>query len=137
MKFEDFKKTGKVRSAQPDSQKIKSMKELTSQDLEYLETQEVTNISARKITTAYYDSLRTILEAIALKKGYKIYEHEAYKFFLKEINEESIAGKFDRFRKIRNSINYYAKSISPEETKEIVKDIKNLIKYLINKYLKE
>ncbi len=135
MKFEDFKKTGKVRETKPDNQKIISMKELTKQDLQYLDTQKITNISARKIITAYYDSLRTILEAIAIKKGFKIYEHEAYRFFLKEIGEEEISEKFDRFRKIRNSINYYAKAISIEEAEEWSEEIKQLIKYLTNKFL--
>lgn len=135
MKFEDFKKKGKVRQTQPDNQKITSMKELTAQDLQYLQTQKITELSARKITASYYDSLRTILEAIALKKGYKIYEHEAYKFFLKEIREEDISEKFDRFRKIRNSINYYAKAIPAEEANEIVEEMKNLIKYLTEKFL--
>jgi len=135
MKFEDFKKRGKVRQTKPDNQKITSMKELTNQDLQFLQTQKIINISARKMTASYYDSLRTILEAIALKKGYKIYEHEAYKFFLKEIGEEDISEKFDRFRKIRNSINYYAKEIPTEEAEEIIEEIKNLIKYLTKKFL--
>jgi hypothetical protein len=136
MKLEELKKTGKIKSSQPDNQKVISLTALTNQDLQYLKTQKITNISARKITVAYYDSLRTILEAIALKKGYKVYEHEAYKFFLKEIDEENIAEKFDRFRKIRNSINYYARAISIEESKELVEEIKIIIDNLIKKYLK-
>lgn len=135
MRFEDFKKMGKVRSAMPDSQKIDSIKELTNQDMRYLETQKINELSARKITASYYDSLRTILEAIALKKGYKIYEHEAYKFFLKEIGEKDISKKFDRFRKIRNSINYYAKAISVKEAKELVKEMKITIAYLSKEFL--
>jgi hypothetical protein len=55
-----------------------------------------------------YDSLRELLEALSIKFGYKIYNHEGYTPFLKEIiNETTIGEEFDEIRKIRNSINYY------------------------------
>ncbi|MBI2451906.1 hypothetical protein HYV50_02385 [Candidatus Pacearchaeota archaeon] len=79
--------------------------------------------SSSKISLAY-DSLREILEALAIKKGYKIYNHECYTYFLKEALNESIKGdEFDEIRKIRNSINYYGKEISILEAKEILKRI--------------
>jgi len=43
--------------------------------------------------------------------------------------------KFDKFRKIRNDINYYGKNISPEEVKEYSKEITNLIKELKQKFI--
>mgnify|MGYP001560886570 FL=1 len=87
--------------------------------------------------TNYYDVLRSILEAISSIKGYKIYSHEAFTSFLKELKEETLSRKFDRFRKIRNSINYYGKDISVEETRENIKEIKNMIQILIKKYLRD
>jgi len=91
--------------------------------------------SARKLVASYYDILRSVLEAISSEKGYKIYLHEAFVYFLKESGEEVLSEKFDRFRRIRNSINYYGKTISVAESKEIVEDIKRAIDYLIKKYL--
>ena len=79
--------------------------------------------------------MRSILEAVSIIKGYKIYSHEAYTYFLQEIKEDLISVKFDRFRKIRNSINYYGKDISIEETKENISEIKKMINLLIKKYL--
>ena len=76
-----------------------------------------------------------ILEAISIIDGFKIYSHEAFTYFLKEKGEEVLSTKFDRFRKIRNSINYYGKDISIEETKENIEEIKEMIKSLIKKYL--
>ena len=98
-----------------------------------LELNKKTAIS--KISLAY-DSLRELLEALSLKKGYKIYNHECYTTFLKEIlNENSKAEEFDNLRKIRNAINYYGKDVSIQNTKNILNRIKKLkkqIKNLIN-----
>lgn len=73
-----------------------------------------------KISLAY-DSLRELLEALAIKKGYKIYNHECYTYFLKEILNESIKG--DEFNEIRNNVNYYGKEISIFEAEDALKRI--------------
>ncbi len=75
-----------------------------------------------------YDALREYLECIALEKGYKIYNHECYSAFLKEIiNLSNEADKFDNLRKIRNGINYYGQEFSQVEANKIIKDLKELI----------
>ena len=89
-----------------------------------LELSEVTSIS--KISLLY-DSLRELLEALAIKNRYKIYNHECYTYFLKEIFNENAKGEeFDDLRKIRNSINYYAKDISVKEAKDVLERLKRL-----------
>lgn len=75
-----------------------------------------------------YDALRELLEAKALENGYKIYNHECYTAFLKEILNKSKDGDlFDSLRKIRNGINYYGKTVDSEEAEKIIQDIKILI----------
>lgn len=75
-----------------------------------------------------YDALREYLESLALENGYKVYNHECYASFLKEILELSALGdKFDRLRRIRNAINYYGKRISREEAGEILAEMNVLI----------
>ena len=89
-----------------------------------LELSEVT--SGSKISLLY-DSLRELLEALAIKNGYKIYNHECYTYFLKEILNESFKGdEFDELRKIRNAINYYAKDLSINEARQILERLANL-----------
>lgn len=76
-----------------------------------------------------YDGLREYLGCIALENGYKIYNHECYTAFLKEIMRLSReADVFDKLRKIRNGINYYGKKISDYEAKEIIQELKSLIR---------
>ena len=80
-----------------------------------------------------YDALREYLESIALDSGYKIYNHECYSAFLKEIlNLSNEAEQFDKLRKIRNGINYYGRKVREEEAEQIISDLQSLINRLKN-----
>ena len=131
MKFEDFIKNRKVRKTSFDKGLFDSLIKTSKMDLGYLDSVEITGYSSRKTMSNYYDVMRAYLEALGLKKGYKIYSHEAFTFFLKEINEEVLAIKFDRLRKIRNGINYYGEDITVEEVKDNIVVIKEIIKRVL------
>jgi len=137
MKLKDFIETGLVRKASKDVSLAKSLINTAENDLKFLKSLKIDNNSARKIMSNYYDILRSILEAVSILNEYKIYSHEAFTYFLKEKGEYLIAEKFDRFRRIRNSINYYGKTISIEEVKENSVEIVKLIEELKRKYLKK
>lgn len=84
----------------------------------------------------YYEALREVVESICQLHGWNVYSHEALTSFLAEIlREETIARKFDRFRKIRNGINYYGKRITAAESSENKKEILKLIETVKSKYL--
>lgn len=136
MNFQEFIEKGLAREASKDKNLAKSLLLTAKQDLQFFGSLEINPFSARKVMTNYYDVLRSILEAISVLDGYKVYSHEAFTSFLQEIKSELVlAEKFDRFRKLRNGINYYGNTISIEEVKEIKEDIKITIEILINKYL--
>lgn len=122
MDFSECIKKRIVKEVKRDEELIKSLLKTSRNKLETekkLELNEVTSIS--KISLLY-DSLREVLEALAIKKGYKIYNHECHTCFLKEIvNESSKGDEFDELRKIRNALNYYGKDISIEEAKDVLK----------------
>jgi len=89
-------------------------------------------VTASTKITNNYDSLREVLEAVALSRGFKIYNHECFVGFLKEIvHLEEEAEMFNRFRKIRNGINYYGQNISVKEGKFLIKDILKLRRRLM------
>ena len=137
MKFEDFIKNRQVKNAIKDVQLAKSLLSTAEQDLEFFKTLPINNISARKIVSNYYDILRSTLEALASLEGYKVYSHEAFTYYLKENVEGDTSRKFERLRKIRNSINYYGKEISAEEAKELVNEILALIDKIKSMLLKK
>lgn len=136
MSFKDFIREGIARKTTKDNLLIKSLVKTSEEDLKFISKLELTEISARKIMSNYYDILRAILEALAILKGYKIYSHEAFTSFLEFIGEKNISEQFDRFRRIRNQINYYGKDISVEEVRENSEKIEILINKIKNKYFK-
>ncbi len=127
MDFEECIKKRIAKEITKDEELIKSLLKTSKNKLDSegkLELDEITSVS--KISLLY-DSLRGLLESLALKNGFKIYNHECYVYFLKEIlNKNIIAEEFDELRKIRNSINYYGKEIFIKEAKEILKRITDL-----------
>ena len=137
MKFDDFIKEGKVRKTSPDRLMAESIIKNTIEDLKFLNATPVTELSKRKLVSNYYDSLRSLLEAISLIKGYKIYSHEAFTPFLKEkLGEERLSTKFDRFRKNKKwYLNYYGKSIELTEAKEFTSELKSVIEYIKKRLL--
>jgi hypothetical protein len=67
-----------------------------------------------------YDSLREVLEAICIMHGYKVTSHVCIEKLLVSIYPGISFREFDRFRYIRNSINYYGKKIGLDEGREII-----------------
>lgn len=93
----------------------------------------ITNVTASSKVSLAYDGLRELLEAIALEKGFKIYNHECFTAFLKEIiGNSDLGSRFDEIRKLRNQINYYGKKIDEERCKSAIQEIK----YLFNEFKK-
>ena len=90
----------------------------------------------KSIIRELYEALRQYCEAIGYCNGFKFLSHEVITFYLEEvIKEPRLAARFDRYRKIRNGINYYGDDVSEETVKEalveipkIMDDLKKFIK---------
>ena len=120
-----------VKKINIDDNLIKSLLNSSQNKLISAKRLDMDETACSSIISLCYESLREVLEALAIKRGLKIYNHECYTPFLKEvINKEEISIKFDKFRKIRNRINYYEKEIGVEETENIKKEIIILIKQI-------
>ena len=85
----------------------------------------------QSIVRELYEALRQYCEALGYLHGYKFGTHEAITTFLEEmLYEKNIALSFDRYRKLRNGINYYGDDVAPETVKEALKEIPELITIL-------
>jgi len=116
-----------VKNVGKDEDLIKSLIKSSENKKKTYERIKIDDITSSSMISLAYDSLRELIEALSLKEGFKIYNHECYTSFLKEIIKDSELGeKFDNIRKIRNSINYYGKEISIDESIKIIKIIKEL-----------
>ncbi len=120
-----------VKDIGEDNELIKSLVKSSIGKLESSDELEMKEVAAASKLSLAYDSLREILEALSIKEGYKIYNHECFTAFLKEILSESEKGDiFDEIRKIRNNVNYYGKEILVDEANEVIRRIKKLRKEL-------
>ena len=125
------KKTAKP--INPDEDLINSLKKTSENKIKSSDELMMNEINTGSKVSLAYDSLRELLEALSIKNSYKIYNHECYTYFLKEIIKESEKGdEFDRIRIERNAINYYGKEISIEEAKSLIKLIKELRIFVVN-----
>lgn len=138
MKWEDCVDGKKIRQASPDRSLIKSLLEMSENKINVISSLTLNDTTASVVFVEYYEALREVVEAIASKNGFKVYSHECLTSMLQELAKEiMIAQKFDRFRKLRNGVNYYGKQVSLEEAKKAVKEIPLIIKELKEKHLEE
>jgi len=122
-----------VKKVKPDKDMIDSLIKSSSNKIESEQMLKMNDITAASKLSLAYDSLRELLEALALKKGYKVYNHECYTAFLKEMLNESMKGdEFDDIRKVRNAVNYYGKGISQKDAEMQIEKIRLLRKFVIN-----
>ena len=80
-----------------------------------------------------YDSLREIMEAICILHCYKVTSHVCLGELVRTLADGFDFYEFDRFRYMRNSINYYGEKIDFEQGKEIIRKIFEIKKQLLEK----
>lgn len=137
MDWQECKDKKFVKETSKDENLINSLIKSSKKKSDSNERLELDETTASTKVSISYDSLREILEALAIKKGFKIYNHECFSGFLGEIcNEKFLSKQFDGFRKARNQINYYGKDISLEHAEILIKEISDFKKKIIKKYLK-
>ena len=136
MDLESCTKLRVAKAVKPDTNLAKSLLESSAKKMKsqsMLRTDDDT--AASKVTLAY-DALREMLEAVSVLRGYKIYNHECYTYFIKEVLGDSRLGdKFDRLRRIRNGINYYGAKISPPEAIRLISEITSVLDFVRTKHL--
>jgi len=71
--------------------------------------------TSKTILRELYEGMREYCEAIGYLRGYKFLDHESIGLFLRDIlKEDSLFKRFDRYRKLRNGINYYGEDVELE-----------------------
>ncbi|MEK6951641.1 MAG: hypothetical protein AABX29_01365 [Nanoarchaeota archaeon] len=136
MNFENSLAEGKVKRVIPNKIRASSLFKSSPQAIETAKFIPLKPNTLKSILRELYEGLREYCEAIGYLKGYKFLDHESITYFLKDVlKDELISRKFDRYRKLRNGINYYGEDIDIETIKEAIVEIPKLIKEL-EKYSK-
>jgi hypothetical protein len=134
MSFENLIKEGFVKKVPLDIFRAKSLIKSSEQALATARIIPLKEETLKTIFRELYESLRGYCEALGYIKGYKFLNHESITDFLHEILEEKeISLKFDRYRKLRNGINYYGNTIEIQTVKDALIDIPSLI-YKLKKH---
>ncbi len=127
--------SGMVKEVKPDKEMINALLYSADNRMKSVDMLETDNVTANSKLSLAYDALREVIEALAIKHGYKIYNHECYTCFLREILKyDPEAEEFDTLRRTRNKVNYYGKELSVDESNLLIKKIKAL-KLFITKNL--
>ena len=137
MDWKECKDKNFVKEVKINENLINSLINSSKNKLESNQRLELDETTASTKLSIVYESLRELLEARAIKIGFKIYNHDCFCAFLSEMWEDKISSlNFYKFRKIRNQINYYGKDVPKEEAKTIIKEIISLRNSILNKYFK-
>jgi len=137
MNFELCLGNKKVKKVTPNKIRAASLFKSSTQAIETAKTISLDMDTSKTILRELYEGLREYCEAIGYLYGYKFLDHESIVYFLYDILKElSISKRFDRYRKLRNGINYYGEDINIETVKDAVFEIPRLIKEL-EKHLKK
>ncbi len=134
--FKEYIIEGKVRKQQGDPSEARSLFRQAEErflDLKQLPLHE--NNAPFRFEDAY-EVLREALQAFLAEKGYKSYSHEAIFSFAGEerILNEADARRADRYREIRNDINYRGQKVLIEEAREILSFVKRVLPELKRKF---
>ena len=131
MSFENLIKEGIVKKVQIDTVRAKSLIKSSEQALSTAKIIPFKEETLKTIFRELYESLREYCEALGYIKGYKFLNHESITNFLDEVLEKKeISLKFDRYRKLRNGINYYGNAIEMQTVKDALIEIPSLINKL-------
>ena len=134
MSMKDLITQGFIREIPSNNARAKSLHETSFQTLIAVLKIPISDNNGRIIFRELYECLRQAIEAIGYEKGYKFENHESLKTFIEEILvNKPLANDFDRYRKIRNGINYYGDPVSAETVLQATKIIPKYIKELRNK----
>lgn len=128
MIFKNLIKAGFVKKVSTDIVRAKSLIKSSEQALNTARIIPIKEETLKTIFRELYESLRQYCEALGYSRGYKFLNHESITLFLSEIlGEKEISLKFDRYRKLRNGINYYGNNIEISTVKEVLREIPLLI----------
>ncbi len=137
MNFEKSLTDGKAKKVMPNSIRASSLFKSSIQAIETAKVIQLNPNALKSVLRELYEGLRECCEAIGYLKGYKFLDHESIGYFLRDmLREQSVFTKFDRYRRLRNGINYYGEDIDVETVKEAIIEIPELVTRL-EKYSKD
>lgn len=120
MDLDECKRKGIIRKVAVNKNRAMSIIEISSIKSKTVMSADINEENIIAFLPMAYDSLREMLEAYGFLQGYNVSNHECLGRLIKELLPEFDGIAFDRFRFVRNSINYYGEKINLEEGKILI-----------------
>ena len=128
MNFAERMRDHLIRRIPVDKERAASLKAAAEDVLATLKLIPVRKESAKTIVRETYEGIRQSFEVLGYERGYKFESHEAiFHFILDVLKEQEIAQLFDRYRLLRNKINYYGKEVDVTTAERAKKDAARII----------
>lgn len=128
MDLNECYRKGFIRKTRINEELIKSLIEMSEIKEKTVDTAKLNDMNISAYVSLAYDSVREMLEAVCVSKGYRILNHVCMGEFLKDNIKEFDYNEFDRFRYIRNGINYYGTKVQLSQGKQIIEKMFKLKK---------
>ena len=132
--FTEYLKEKKVKKDLPNPAEARSLIKQSEDRLADLNSLPISELNAPFRFESAYEALREALQSFLAVKGYKPYSQDAIFANNKEKNLLSIADfeKENRYREIRNNINYRGKKVLKSEAEEIISFVYKIVLKLKN-----
>lgn len=130
MNFDDCLNEGRVFKVVINKLRADSLFKSSAQCVDSSKLLPLNDTTSKSILRELYEGLRQHCEGLGYLKGFKFSDHESIVCFIRDILKNDVVSlRFDRYRRLRNGINYYGDD-DLETVKEAVVEIPDLIKKL-------
>lgn len=133
MDLSECERKGFIKKANPSISLVKSLIEVSKSKEIAIQSAKIDEITVNAYIPMAYDALREILGALCTLHGYKVTNHVCLGELLIKLEPDFDYNSFDRFRYIRNSINYYGKQVGLIEGRDLIKKIIQMRKNILLK----
>lgn len=122
---------GHIKKTKPNKELVKSLIEMSNIKEKAVNSADIDELTISAYVPMAYDSLREVLEAICISRGYKVTSHVCIGELIRTFLDDFDFHGFDRFRYIRNGINYYGEKVDFKQGIDIIKKMFEMKKKLI------
>lgn len=136
--FENYLEGPKIKKEKPDLSKAKGLIKMALNDSKRVLDEEITEEGSSYAFKNAYDVIRSAITAHMALEGYNSYSHTAVIAYARDVLSvpENEISKLNKFRKIRNNIEYRAEKVTEKETKDIVKFMESFLEKMNSKFQK-
>jgi hypothetical protein len=135
MDLEDCYNNGSIKITRVNPELIASLIEMSQIKEDTVNSATLNQRNISPYISMAYDSLRELLEALCISKGYKVTSHLCLGELLASQIPDFDLNSFDRFRYVRNGINYYGTKVDFGQGKELIRKMFLMKNSLAKKHL--